>query len=134
MYNPNEDIPQTNPERTNRYALGVKNAIQRLEVITGSISLHECATPTAIEFALSVKHYVKMFKTIMTGIENPSELVRAMIDYVKEAGDELINKLKNMPENGAEVPATSPYELALHVVAENCRRANQVKGRKDLIR
>lgn len=36
---------------------------------------------TAIEFALCVK----MFMTIMEGIENPSELVKAMTDYVKEA-------------------------------------------------
>lgn len=70
----------------------------------------------------------------MEGIENPSEVVRAMIDYVKDAGPELISKLENLPDYRVEVPATSPYELALHVVAENCRRANQFKNFKDIIR
>lgn len=134
MYNPNEDIPQTHPARTNRYALRIKNALQRLKVLAKCISFDECATAAALEFALSVKHYVQMFKTIMTGIQNPNDFVGAITDYINKAEDELIDMLKNIPDNEAEVPATSPYELALQVVAENCGRANQVKGPKDLIR
>lgn len=86
-----------------------------------------------LKFMLSVKLHLQMFETIVTAIENPSEFVRATTDYIKEARNMLNAKLENMPDNEAEVPATSPYKLALRVVGENCRLRNQVKGSKSLI-
>lgn len=66
--------------------------------------------------------------TIVTAIENPSEFVRTATDYIKATEKTFYTRPKNMPGNGAEVPAGSSYELALRVIAENCRRANKAIG------
>ena len=117
MYNPDDDIPKTHPGRTNRYVREIRNATQRLGILTESLPLDECTASTAIELMLSVRHHLHLFMTIVTAIENPSESVRTATDYIKATEKKFYTKLKNMPDNGAEVPATSSYELALLRIA-----------------
>lgn len=133
MYNPDNDIPKTHPGRTNRYVREIRNATQRHGILIESLPLDECTTSTAIELMLSVKHHMHLFMTIVTAIDNPSEFMRTANDYIKSTEKKFHTKLKNLPNNGAEVPVTSSYELALRVIAENCRRANKAIGPKDLI-
>lgn len=71
--------------------------------------------------------------TIVSAIENPGERVRTAIRQIKATEKKFHVKMRNIPDNGAEVPATSFYELALRVIAENCRRENKAMGPKDLM-
>lgn len=59
--------------------------------------------------------------------------MRTATDYIKATEKKFYTKLKNMPDNRAEVLVTSSYELVLRVIAENCRWANKAIGSNDLI-
>lgn len=132
-YNPDNDIPKTHPGKTPRYVEEITNATRRIDVLIESLPLDKCIASTAIEFLLSVRHYLHMFMTIVSAIENPDEFVRAAISQIKTIEKISHVKMRNIPDNGAEVPTTSFYELALRVIAENCRRENKAMAPKDLM-
>lgn len=68
-------------------------------------------------------------------IENPNDVVRGNIERIEELEQKLTTMTlsEHLPEDGAEVPAISPYELAIQIIIDNCTRAKQVKGPKDLM-
>lgn len=76
-----------------------------------------------------------MFKDINMSIQDPINKVQENIDRIEKIEREIsaIILFNNFPENGATVPSISPYELAIRVIIENCIRAKQAKGAKDLM-
>ena len=135
-YFPENDIPATHPGQTNRYILGIKGALRRIELLEDYLDSEECGLSSAcIELAFSLKHYLQIFKNINTSIENPNDVVRGNIERIEELEQKLATMTlsEHLPEDGAEVPAISPYELAIKIIIDNCTRAKQAKGPKDLM-
>lgn len=73
-----------------------------------------------------------MYKNISLSIQDP---IKGNICLIEEIEQELsaIIQLNNWPKNGATVPSISPYELGIRVIINNCIRAEQAKGTKDLM-
>lgn len=138
-YRPEEDIPATNPRRMNRYIQGIESATGRLDLLTQYLKYlsSEKYGPlsTCIELASSIKHHLQMFKSINVSIKNPSDIVKENIRYINDIEQRLsaIILFKSLPGNGAEVPSISPYELAIRIIIDNCTRAEQFEGAKDLM-
>lgn len=97
----------------------------------------ECKVSSAlIELALSMKHHSPIFKTIITSVEDPNNDVRNKIEPIKEPKERLSSTMalsNYLPEDGGEVPAISPYELAIHIIVDKCTRARQTKGPKGVM-
>lgn len=76
-----------------------------------------------------------MFKSINLSIQDPIKKVKGNIFRIEEIERELsaIIQLNYLLENGATVPSISLYELAIRVIIDNCIRAEQAKGAKDLM-
>lgn len=136
IYRPEEDIPMTNPTKINRYIKGIGSAIRRLDLLTHYLASEKYGSPSAcIELGLSIKHHLQMFKDINMSIQDPNDKVQKNIDRIERIEREIsaIILFTNFPENGATVPSISPYELAIRVIIDNCIRAKQAKGAKDLM-
>lgn len=75
-----------------------------------------------------------MFKDINKSIQ-PIDIVQENIDRIEKIEREIsaIMPFNNFSENGALVPSISPYELAIRIIIDNCIRAKQAKGAKDLM-
>lgn len=135
-YRPEEEIPVTHPRRTNRYIQGIESAIRRLDLLTEYLASKMYGSSSAcIELAFSLKHHLQMFKNINMSIKDPSDIVKENINHIREVEQQLssIIPFQNLPDNGAEVPSISPYELAIQIIIENCTRTEQVKDAKDLM-
>ncbi|MCJ1342367.1 hypothetical protein MMC31_000549 [Peltigera leucophlebia] len=135
-YCPENDIPATHPGQTDRYIQGIKDALMRIELLERYLEPEERGLSSAcIELAYSMKHYLQMFKEITTSIENPNRKVRVLIPRIEEIEQKLSTTIlsKNLPEDGVEVPAISPYELAIRIIINSCTRAKQAKSAKDLM-
>ena len=135
-YRPDKDIPVTNPTKINRYIKGIESAIRRLGLLTTYLASEKYGSSVAcIGLGLSIKHHLQMYKNISLSIKKPINKVKGNICLIEEIEKDLsaIIQLKNLPENGAIVPSISPYELGIRVIIENCVRAEQTKGAKDLM-
>lgn len=133
---PENDIPATRPGQTERYIQGIKHALRRIELLEEYLDSEEHGLSSAcIELAFSMKHYLQMFKNITMSIENPSNEVRVIIERINDIEQKLSTTtlLKNLPEDGVEVPAISPYELAIRIIIDSCTQTKQAKGAKDLM-
>lgn len=136
IYHPEEDIPVTNPTKTNRYIKGIESAIRWLGLLTKYLaSEKEGSSIACIELGLSIKHHLEMFKNINMSIQDPIDKVKENIDRIEKIEREIsaIILFNNFPENRATVPSVSPYELAIRIIIDNCIRAEQAKGAKDLM-
>ena len=135
-YCPNEDVPVTNPGKTNRYVKGIASAIERLELLRTYIASEEWGSSVIyIELARSIRHYLRIFKTVIMAINNLSDRAMLALDNI-EKSEQKINDLilsKNGTDNGTEVPCISPYELAIRIIIDNCMRAGEAKSVKDLM-
>lgn len=101
------------------------------------INSEECGVPSAsIELAHNMKHHLQMFKTINTSVEIPNDDVRNKIEPIEELKERLSSSMtlsNYLPEDGGEVTAISPYELAIHIIVDKCTRARQTKGPKGVM-
>lgn len=135
IYRPEEDIPLTNPTKTNRYIKGIRSAIQRLDLLKNFLASEKYESSSAcIELGLSIKHHLQMFKDNNMSIQ-PIDIVQENIDRIEKIEREIsaILLFINFSENGALVPSISPYELAIRIIIDNCIRAKQAKGAKDMM-
>lgn len=100
-YCPEEDVPVTNPGRTNRYVKGIRTYIASEECRSSNI---------CIELARSIHHYLRLFKTIIMAINNPSDMAKVTLDYIEKSEQEVNTMIlsNNWPDNGTEVPSISP--------------------------
>lgn len=135
-YCPEEDAPVTNPGRTDRYVKGIALAIERLDLLRTYIASEECRSSNiCIELARSIHHYLRLFKTIIMAINNPSDIAKATLDYIEKT-EQKVNTIilsNNWPDNGTEVPSISPYELAIRIIIGNCTRTGQPRSVKNLM-
>lgn len=108
-----------------------------MELLEEYTNSKECEISSAsIELALSMKHHSQIFKTIITSVEDPNNDVRNKIELIKELKERLSCSMtlsNYLPEDGGEVPAISPYELAIHIIVDKCTRARQTKGPKGVM-
>lgn len=113
IYRPEE---MTHPRKTNRYIQGIDSAIRQLDLLTEYLASEKCGSSGAyIVLAFSIKHHLRMLKNLNESIKSPGDIVKGGINHCKEIEQQSSATIlfENLPENGAEVPFISPYELAI---------------------
>ena len=135
-YCPDEDVLVTNPGKTNHYVKGIASAIEWLDLLRTYMASEECGSSFIyIELARSIRHYLRILKTIIMAINNSSNIAKATLDYIEKTEPKVKELIisKNGPDNGTEVPYISPYELAIRIIIGNGTRAWEAKSVKDLM-
>lgn len=125
-YSLNENIFIINLGKTNRYINGIASTIKWLHLVRKYIASEKCGFSFIyIESACSLRHYLRIFKTIIMAINNPSKIAKATFDYIektKQKVEELIPSKNNL-DNGTEVPYISLYKLVIRIIISYCTRA-----------
>lgn len=135
-YYAEEDLPVTYPGRINRYLKGIRSAIMRLDHLRRHFTSEKCESSNeCIEMAFSMRNYLQMFRIINRSIKNPNNIVTENLNYIEVVEQKLNATIlsKSWPENPAEVPSISPYELAIRMIIRNRTRAGQTKDAKGLM-
>lgn len=85
--------------------------------------------------AFSMRNYLQMFRIINRSIKNPNNIITENLNYIEVVEQKLNATIlsKSWPENPAEVPSISPYELAIRMIIRNRTQAGQTKDAKGLM-
>lgn len=122
-YEPNKDIINGTFAQVQKYIQSISSATARFqELIEKLFGSMRKLTKTENLLLLSTKHHVRMFKEIISAVQDPSyTALQAMSDVIvlEQKVDELFaGQVGDDPGSQEGVPSLTPYELSINVVID----------------
>lgn len=122
-YDPNRDIINGTFSQVQKYIYSISAATDRFrELIEKLLGSMRKLTKTENLLRLSIKHHLRMFKKIISAMQDPSiTALRTLLEVIEleQKVDELFaGEVGDDPGSQEGVPSLTPYELSINVVID----------------
>lgn len=122
-YDPNRDIINGTFSQVQKYINSISAATDRFkELIEKLLGSMRKLTKTENLLRLSIKHHLRMFKEIISAMQDPSiTALRTLLEVIEleQKVDELFaGEVGDDPGSQEGVPSLTPYELSINVVID----------------
>lgn len=134
-YEPNRDIINGTLSQVHKYVQSISAATTRFQKLIGKLfgSMRKL-TRTENLLRLSTKHHLRMFKEIISAIQDPStkalQTLADVIEFEQKVDELSAGEVGDDPGSQERVPSLTPYELSIKVVIDRAEMTREILAPK----